>query len=196
MVTEPLILRFPRGGVGKLTIRSDPELADVCSAEFSGTEAWLQVDGRTIEACCDHSWWPFGRTGIREAAVTLSEKAPWRVEVRGGVGFGKFDLRGVDLAGIRLEGGVAKLSAELGQPRGTAEIIIRGGLALAELRRPAGVPARVRLHGGAGAVTLDSERFAGIGGDTNWESPGYAGAANRYDIIVQGGCAQFRLNEV
>lgn len=194
-MTEPMVLTFARGGPGSLVVRSDPELADVCRTEFVGIEPSYTVKGRTIEVMYPSMWWFWGGGAAREAAITLSERTPWRVEVRGGVGRAEFDMSRVDLDGIVIEGGVGKLLLTLGQPRGDVGIVVRGGVGKVEVERPAGVPVHVRIGGGAGKVVLDGQTFAGVGGSTDWESPGYDTAADRFHITVKGGCAKFVMEE-
>lgn len=191
-MTEPMVLRFARGGPGRLVLRSDPALADVCRTEFDGIEPSYTVKGRTIEIMYHNTWSLWGG-GAREAAITLSERTPWRIEVRGGIGKAEFDLSRIVLDGIHIEGGIGKLELALGEPRGAIDIVVRGGVGKVVVDRPAGVPVGVRLGGGAGKVVLDGQTFAGIGGGTNWQSPGYEAAADRFHVTVQGGCAKFVL---
>lgn len=194
-MTEPMILRFGRGGPGKLTLRSDPDLADVCRAEFVGKEPGYEVDDRTIEIIYNSTCWFWGSSGESEAAITLSEKTPWRVEVQGGIGKGEFDLRRIDVDEIRVDGGIGKIELALGRPRGTVNIVMRGGLAKGLVVRPADVPVFLKIGGGAGLVVVDGQKFAGVGGGSEWATLGYDEAADRYEITVQGGCAKFIVEE-
>lgn len=198
-MTEPMVLRFSRGGPHRLILRSDPELADVCRTEFTGVEPACDVRGRTIdiEYGMGPRWWLFGGlgNGHRDAAVTLTEKAPWRLEVVGGTGLGKYDLRRVQLDSMRHDGGIGKLDLDLGQPRGTVPVAIHGGLGKANIERPRGVPVRIRIKGGAGRIKLDDQSWAGLGGGTDWSSPGYEEATDRFEITVNGGCGNLTLRE-
>lgn len=196
-MTEPMILRFGRGGPGKLTLRSDPDLVDVCRTEFIGDNPDCEVNGRTLEISYPQRWWWFGgSSGRREAAVTLSERTPWRIEVRGGLGKGTFDLSRIDLDRIQIDGGVGKAKLELGQPRGTVAIEIQGGMGHGHIERPAGVGVHVRISGGAGRVSLDGQSYHGVGGSTDWATSGYDEAADRYEITIRGGCGRLSVEEV
>jgi hypothetical protein len=55
------------------------------------------------------------------------------------------------------------------------------------LSLPAGVPARLRLDGGAASATLAGQTHTGLAGGTVHAAAGWAGAASRYDIEAPAG---------
>jgi hypothetical protein len=58
---------------------------------------------------------------------------------------------------------------------------------------PPGVPVRLRLYGGASAATLFGGTHAGIGHGTVLSSPGWAQAADRYDIDAPAGVSDISV---
>jgi hypothetical protein len=70
-----------------------------------------------------------------------------------------------------------------------------GGASAVSVRRPAGVPARVRVAGGATNLTFDDERFGSLGGETRLASTGADDAAERYDVEVDGGASKLSVTE-
>jgi hypothetical protein len=62
-----------------------------------------------------------------------------------------------------------------------------GGASQVSLAVPAGVPARLRLDGGALAATIGGHTYTGVAGGTVLAAPGWAQAANRYDIEAPAG---------
>jgi class 3 adenylate cyclase len=57
------------------------------------------------------------------------------------------------------------------------------------IRRPSGIPARVRMGGGASRLNLDGQFFNAVGGTVNWESLDLQAASDRFDIEVLRGAA-------
>ncbi len=111
----------------------------------------------------------------------------WRLTLSGGA-----SQTGVFLAGGRLRGadftaGSSQITMRLPRPSGTVQIVLAGGASQVRVAVPAGVPARLRLDGGAGAATLDGQARSGLAGGTVLTDPGWAAAADRYDIDAASG---------
>jgi hypothetical protein len=105
----------------------------------------------------------------------------------------RFELASTQLEELTVQGGLHDASFHLGPPRGTVPIRISGGAAKLELLRPAGVPARVSIRGGAWRHALDNRQLGAGGGGTQWESPDYAGAEDRYEISIAGGASGVKV---
>ena len=58
---------------------------------------------------------------------------------------------------------------------------------------PAGVPVRVRIGGGASKLAIDNVHVGAGGGKTDWRSPDYDRAENRYDIEVGAGASEITI---
>jgi hypothetical protein len=72
---------------------------------------------------------------------------------------------------------------DLSAPDGTLPIRL-GAVGDATIRRPAGIPVRVRVRRGARSLTLDGRRVSASGGPTTLATPGYDRAVHRVDISV------------
>jgi hypothetical protein len=46
---------------------------------------------------------------------------------------------------------------------------------------------RLRLSGAANQLVLDTQLFGVVGGDTDWQTPGFDAANDRYELDVSGG---------
>ena len=71
---------------------------------------------------------------------------------------------------------------QLPPPAGTVTVVLAGGASQVNLSLPAGVPARLRLDGGASSATIGGHTYTGVAGGTVLAMPGWDGAPSRYDI--------------
>ena len=125
----------------------------------------------------------------RHVLVTLTDRIPWTIQIRGGVGSLRLDVRRLQLAKLVLSGGVSRTDAQLPTPKGTVLIEVSGGVTNLDLRAPAGSQWHVAASGGVSGLSINGASYAAIGGDLQRQSPGYAAAANRYDIEISGGAS-------
>lgn len=131
--------------------------------------------------------------GVRSSArLDLQASIPWTIRTRGGAVL-RFELASIQLEELTVQGGLHDASFHLGPPRGTVPIRISGGAAKLELLRPARVPARVSIRGGASRLAIDNLHLGAVGGGTQWESPDYAGAEDRYEISIAGGASGVKI---
>lgn len=103
-------------------------------------------------------------------------------------------MRQLPLRGLDLSGGASRVEVTLPRPVGTVPVRISGGASRLTLHRPAQVAARIRVSHGVSKLTFDRQRFGGLGGDNQWESPDYQNAADRYDIEVSGGASNLTID--
>lgn len=129
----------------------------------------------------------FTSAGPRSLDMTLNRGLPWSLELNGGGLSADLDLHDGSLKGVSIRGGGIDLKARLPAPQGTVPITISGGGVNAELHRPAGAEARVRVNGGGSDIEADGSHRSALAGESDWSSPGYAGASDRYDVRVTGG---------
>jgi DNA-binding MarR family transcriptional regulator len=125
----------------------------------------------------------------RIAEIGLNPAATWSVEVDGGVTNLEGDLRAVRLAGLEIRGGANNLSLRLGQPDGTARIVLAGGTSNARFERPRGVATAVRVRDGVSHLRFDSRRAESVSGTFQLQTDDYATASDRYEIEVRGGAS-------
>jgi len=170
-----------------LTLRGDRSMQDLYRTRFEGRPPRVrkQDDSVTVE-------YPRGLLGLdrrRSASwITLNAGVPWRIEALGTLTKLTADLGGVALQAFEVsKGGASRVVLTLPRPSGEVPIRIAGGLYDVRIQRPAGVPARVQVAGGASQLTLDDQRFRAVGGGVNWRHPDYDGAEDRYEVVVRGG---------
>lgn len=155
-------------------------------AWFDGADPEVHVAGGEVDLTLGH-WSMFSMLRRARARVALNPDVVWAIDVHGGLHRLHANLGIVRIARFVVEGGVNDLGLEVGMPVATARVHIEGGAHGFTFRRPAGVPVRVRVEGGANRVVLDDLRLGAVGGGIAWESPDYASAADRYELIVEGG---------
>lgn len=189
-VTAPYRLVFPHG-VANLTIRVLESMPDRYRGEFYGPKPRVSDADGVISI--DYSRFnPFiwGRTS---ASVGLNPSVKWSIEIHDGVSHWDGDLRDLELEGIEVRGGVNKVDLRLPRPTGTVTVRVSGGASHLTLRRPAGVPARVHIGGGASKLELDTQYLGAIGGPVRLETPDYANADGRYDLEIGGGASKITV---
>jgi DNA-binding MarR family transcriptional regulator len=178
-------------GIARLTLRGDPALEDLFRARFDGPAPEVQVKGGTVRIAYPR-FRPFDFR--RQAAdVTLTGAIPWTIDLRGGASHVEADLRAVPLRGLEVTGGASELTLRLGPPSGAVRVALAGGGSKVTLRRPADVPARLRVRGGASKLVFDAQRLGAVGGEIQLESPGFAGAADRYELELTGGASKLTV---
>ena len=174
-------------GAAKVALRGGAPAGALLSAHFDGTLPRVAARGGAVT----FTYAGFGAFGWRRqaAAVALSEAVPWELELRGGVARLEGDLAGVTLRSFEVRGGAHAVSLRLPRPSGTVLVRLVGGASDVALRRPAGAEARLRVTGGAAALTFDAQRLGAVGGTVRLETPGWATATDRYDFEITGGAA-------
>lgn len=175
-----------------LLLRGDAGIAELYRAEFKGPVPEVRVAGGTITIRYPRRLRTlFGSK--QEAEVVLNATVPWRIELRNGASDTTADMRGLTLAGLEIRGGASSVTVELPAPTGTIPVRIDGGASGITITRPPGVEVRIRLKGWAAHLTFDDRTFDAMGSDARLQSPGYADAARRYDIEVNGGASSVTL---
>ena len=76
---------------------------------------------------------------------------------------------------------------------GTGTVTLAGGASRVRLDLPHGVPARLRLDGGAGHATVAGRTYAGVAGGTVLTAPGWAGALRRYQVDAPAGLSSISV---
>jgi DNA-binding MarR family transcriptional regulator len=178
-------------GIAQSTLRADPDLGDLLRARFEGREWPIQVRGDTIILKPRRSFFDWS-SGAAEIALNTS--VPWEIQVRGGAASVTADLRWLRLAALEIDGGASEVTITLPPPAGAVPVRITGGASQVTLRRPAGVALRAQLRGWGIQLSLDSQQFDVAGEQTRWETPGFAGAADYYDVEIRGGFSHVTLD--
>jgi hypothetical protein len=189
-------LRF-RQGVRDLAVRTASLGEDLLLGHFLGPRPVLRVDGGDVTVSPVSLWQrlttgDFDRTRL---ALVLSRDLPWAVEIGGGAAEIDADLRELTLRSLTIGGGVHGLVLALPRPVGRVPVRIGGGASRVFVLRPHGAEARVRIGGGAARLTIDRFEAGAIGGSTEIETPGFAGAEDAYEIEIGGGAADVTFRE-
>jgi hypothetical protein len=166
--------------------RAGPLIA-VTTPDAAGSVPVLAVSGGSVQLTLRDS--RAGGSGPAAVTVRLNPGVAWRLTLSGGasqtaVFLGTGRLRGADLTA-----GSSQVTMRLPRPRGTVRIVLAGGASQVRLTAPAGIPARLALDGGASTATLAGRTRAGLAGGTVLTAPGWARAANRYDVEAPAGVA-------
>jgi hypothetical protein len=189
--TTPYRLVFPHG-VANLTIRVDPSMPAEYHGAFYGPKPRLtQLEGVVTVDYPQFNPFIWGRTS---ADIALSPAVAWGIEIRDGVSHLTGDLQDLVLAAIDVRGGVNRAELRLPQPTGTVPIRVSGGVSHLTLHRPARVPARVHIGGGASKLRLDTQYLGAIGGPVRLETPDYPSVADRYEVTIGGGASAVTID--
>jgi hypothetical protein len=185
-------LEFVRGA-SQVNITGDPSLADLYGAQFGGPTPAVSRVGSDVLIEYPR-FMLFGWTRAR-ARIALNPIVPWRIEIRRGVSDLAADLRQLDLLGVEVVGGISQAELWLPQPHGTILIHVSGGVSHLRIHRPASVPARIQIRGGASKLGFDRQYLGAIGGPIELETPDYATAADRYELDIRGGASRVTVDQ-
>jgi AcrR family transcriptional regulator len=175
------------GGANDLTVRAEPGLRDLFTARFEGRPPQIETALGAVRI----SGLGHGRRHTGE--VALGASVPWDVQVTGGVRRLSVDLSEARVRSMVVGGGAADVTIVLGLPVGTAPVTFGGGVSRVSVQRPPGTAARVRIRSGASRLALDELYFGAVGGETRWQSPDFATAEDRYDVVVMGGASRLTV---
>jgi hypothetical protein len=187
-------LEFPRGAA-HLTIHG-ASIQDLFRARFDQPAPSVGVDGGTVTVRYPR----FGeRGGLRPWArrggdVTLNQEVAWHIEVRGGVAYLDADLRVLRLEALDLGRGASQVEVRLPRPAGVVPVSIHGGASHVRIRRPAGVPVRLRVGHGVADLRFDEQQWGAVGGELRLATPEAAQGPDRYQIEIGSGAAHLEIS--
>lgn len=129
----------------------------------------------------------------RKARLALSEVVPWSIELEGGLTdlTGSLDRLTVDR--IDVGGGANHVALDLPEPRSVVLVRVGGVTSSVRLRRPAGVPVRLRVARGVAHLRFDGRRSEQVEGEQLFVSDAFADGVPRYDVEVLGGASEVRI---
>ena len=139
---------------------------------------------------------PPGHTGSAGYAVrvVLNSAVTWSIDFAGGTELTDADLSGGKVGEIVVTAGSDILAMSLPTPAGTLPLLFAGGASQFLLSLPGGVPARVRVGGGAGFLSVDGQNLTGVAGGTVLATPGWAAARSRFDIDAIAGVSRLTVS--
>jgi hypothetical protein len=184
-------------GVATMTVEGSGALgSDLYRAhiEYAGTKPEVSLDRSTGNLRISHHN-DLGFFGSRRFVVDLkiNSAVPWNITADTGSTNDTLKLSGVKVGSISLNTGASRTDMTLGRPTGIVRISVDGGAISLNLHRPSGSEASVHVSGGAVSLDADGRRLRGVG-DESWQSDGYAGAADAYQVEVNGGASSVSID--
>jgi hypothetical protein len=158
------------------------ELVSASTPANSGVRPDL-VQGSTVQVFLDQT----GLPGPAALSVLLNSGVTCASQTSVDLGSGSFG--GADLAA-----GSSLITMRLPRPAGTVTVTMAGGASQMSVSIPSGVPAQLRLDGGASSATLGGRTYTGIAGGTVLTTPGWAGATRRYEIDAPAGVSAISVS--
>jgi hypothetical protein len=126
--------------------------------------------------------------------VVLNSAVTWSIDFAGGTELTDADLRGGKVGEIVVTAGSDILAMSLPTPAATLPLLFAGGASQFLLSLPGGVPARVRVGGGAGFLNVEGQDLTGVAGGTVLATPGWATARSRFDIDATAGVSRLTVS--
>ena len=144
------------------------------------------LDARLKMAEGEFPWFDWWGGGSFNWDFGLNGTIPLTLKIDGGAGEAVLDLvdtRGTDLTH---DAGVGTIRIALPARAGQTSVKVDGGVGTILLHIPEGVAARVKAEAGIGTITVDKSRCPSTG-EGHYQSPDYATAENKADIVIDGG---------
>jgi hypothetical protein len=129
--------------------------------------------------------------GRSEWTVGLTTEVPLDLRLDTGAARARLDLSGLRLRTLELHTGASETRIRLPRAAGATSVKAETGAAALIVEVPTGVAARIRSRMAIGSSQVDEARFPRTA--TGFESTGYADAANRVDLDLQGGVGSIRV---
>ena len=195
-------------GAGRLSISDDAGAGLLLAGHLAGDEgARVDVSYRVSDGTGQLTLAPTGRDGPNwlfgshdaghDLTVRLSNAVPIRrLEVNTGAADATLELTNLQVQQLDLNTGASSAAVRL-PARGQVAATISAGATGLAITIPPEVAARIRVDGGLSGITIDRQRFPvvrqegipGLGSSAEYQSPGYAGAANRVDLRISVGAS-------
>jgi class 3 adenylate cyclase len=170
----------------KVTLGTDPSLAELYRARYEGTPPKVRDWGGLITIEYGPRFRPTDWSH-QAADIRLNPSVGWRIEATRGMAGMRADLRGARLLGLDVEHAAADSELTLARPAGPVQLRFRGGAREVTIHRPAGTAARVQVTGGSSGLTFDDQAYKAVAGEAVWKTSGYDEATDRYDIVFSRG---------
>jgi DNA-binding MarR family transcriptional regulator len=172
-----------RAASSEISLRGSRSVSELYRARFQGSIPQVRVRDGVVSVQYRGRPWDWRK---REAELTLNGSIPWVVEILGGAARCRGSFADLRLESFQLTGGTGQLELDVGRPYGRVPIQVVGGAKTIRVRRPAGVPIRLRLVGGVERIDFDDQRVGGTG-EASLSSPGADQANDRFDVEILGG---------
>ena len=165
------------------------------AGEFEGGVPDIAVDGGTVSIGHKRRFLPFDWRNAK-SEIWLNPAVPWEISLKGGMWKLAADFRGLELRLLDVGGGASDVEIWLPAPVGPVAVRVSGGASHVRLHRPVASALRADVTGGASQLIFDGQRLGSIGGRNRLETPGFAAAADRYEVRLSGGASQLDIDVV
>lgn len=172
------------------TAKLGPELLRVSTPPDSGIRPDLII-GDSVQLYLDST----GGNGPAAVQIVLNSAVAWRLLFAGGASQTSADLSGGRFAGADFAAGSSLITMTLPRPSGTTTVQLAGGASQVSVALPTGVPAQLRLLGGASTAALLGRTYTGLAGGTVLSSPGWSHASARYLINAPAGVSTINVTD-
>ena len=125
--------------------------------------------------------------------LQINSAVAWNVSADTGATTDTLNLAAVKVGSIKLSSGASRTDITLGKPTGIVPVSVDGGAITLHLHRPGGSEASVHVSGGAVNLDADGRQLHGIG-EESWQSSGYSGAADAYQVEINGGASMVTVD--
>ena len=125
--------------------------------------------------------------------LQINSAVSWNISADTGSTNTSLRLSSIKVGSIKLNAGASRTDITLGRPTGIVRIGVDGGAITLHLHRPSQSEAFVHVSGGALSLNADGRQLHGIG-DESWQSNGYVGAADAYQVDVNGGASMVTVD--
>jgi hypothetical protein len=184
-------------GVATMTVAGSsalgPELYRA-HIEYAGTKPAVSLDRSTgnlrISQNNDFAFFASRRFVLD---LQINSAVSWDVRANTGATNDTLKLSAVRVGSIMLNAGASRTDITLGRPVGIVRISVDGGAITLHVHRPSQSEASVQVSGGAVSLNADGRQLRGIG-EQSWQSNGYMGAADAYQVEINGGTSAVTMD--
>jgi len=176
----------------RLAFGGSAPVGDLVRATFAGPLPDVRISGGVVTIRYRRG--ALAAFSSRGAKIALSGAVPWTIEIQGGLTDLDGSLAGVGLSRLDVEDGANHVNLELPAPAGTVAVRVGGVASSVRIRRPVGAAVGLLVAGGISHVRLDGTQHEQVAGNRRFTSPGYAAAADRYEIEILGGASDVRIS--
>lgn len=132
--------------------------------------------------------------GRSQWTVGLATEVPLDLRLDTGAARARLDLTGLRVRNLELHTGASETRIRLPRAAGVTSVRAETGAAALIIEVPGDVAARIRSRMALGSSQVDEARFPRMA--SGFESPGFATAANRVDLDLQGGVGSIRVTGI
>lgn len=202
---HPLDRSAPLGSLSKAAVEVDVGAATITMSgaelgdklyqahiDYSGSKPDVNLDrsnGTLSISQGSNNWFGFQARHFT-LVLQLNSTIPWTITSNGGASTETYKLATMHVSSMDINTGASREDITLGPPSGAVPITVNGGALTVHIHRPAGVPASVKVSGGAISLDFDGHQQHAIG-SLNQEM---TGGPDLYRVEVNGGACTVTMD--